>query len=63
MRYELFIKKIVKIMAKGKSKQLKQDKFKKLHPEGRKIYSLRNRIKTMENNLIIMKKKLETLLK
>lgn len=50
-------------MAKGKSKQLKQDKFKKLHPEGRKIYSLRNRIKTMENNLIIMKKKLETLLK
>ena len=48
-------------MAKGKSKQLKQDKFKTRHPEGRKIYSLRNRIKTMENNLIIMKKKLETL--
>lgn len=50
-------------MAKGKSKQLKQEKFRRLHPEGHKIYSLKNKIKTMEDNLIKMKEKLEILRK
>ena len=47
----------------SKSKQNKQEKFRRLHPEGRKIYSLKNKIKNFEDNLIKMKEKLENMRK